>query len=273
MGNMIKIKVGWVIVLSVSFLSCTKDILSEDLSDSSETSDCGIDTTFTLPLPAIDIARHLINDGGIGQLLAVQTTWVTKKPENYYQVKWRIERSSGGFILINLIHDIDMLRYLCGNIISVYADLNSEGRSLAVADTAAVTLRFQNGMLGTITASDACVSVWGWEQATGENPIVPVAGEGAIRFFGTTGSLDFPTLKLSRDATGGSGTWDRVLAPKKIELNRNRNALKDQLSHFCALVKNNEKVPRVTAKDGLASLGATAAIMEAAEQKCPITIK
>ena len=58
MGNLMKIKIGWGIVLFVSFLSCTKDILSEDLSDSSETSDCGIDTTFTLPLPAIDIARY-----------------------------------------------------------------------------------------------------------------------------------------------------------------------------------------------------------------------
>ena len=72
--------------------------------------------------PAVDVARRLLNDGSIGQLLAVQTTWVTRKPEHYYQVKWRTERSSGGFILINLIHDIDMLRYLCGEIISVYVE-------------------------------------------------------------------------------------------------------------------------------------------------------
>ena len=222
--------------------------------------------------PAVDAARRLINDGDIGQLLAVQTTWAMRKPEHYYQVKWRTERSNGGFILINLIHDIDMLRYLCGEIISVYADLDSVGRSLAVADTAAVTLRFQNGVLGTVTASDACVSAWGWEQATGENPIVPVSGEGAVRFFGTAGSLDFPTLKLWRDAAGGAGTWDRILASKNIPLNRDRNALKDQLSHFCALVKNDELVPRVTVEDGLATLVATTAIMESAEQKRPITI-
>ena len=222
--------------------------------------------------PAVDATRRLINDGSIGQLLAVQATWVTRKPEHYYQVKWRTERSSGGFILINLIHEIDMLRYLCGEISSVYSDVGSVGRSLAVADTAAVTLRFQNGALGTVTASDACVSAWGWEQATGENPIVPVSGQGAVRFFGTAGSLDFPTLKLWRDAAGGAGTWDRVLASKNIPLNRERSALKDQLSHFCALIKNDEQRPRVTAEDGLATLVATNAIMESAEQKRPITI-
>lgn len=222
--------------------------------------------------PAVDAARRLINDGNIGKLLAVQTTWVTKKPEHYYQVKWRTEPSSGGFILINLIHDIDMLRYLCGKIISVYAELGSVGRSLDVADTAAITLRFENGVIGTVTASDACVSVWGWEQATGENPIVPVAGEGAVRFFGTAGSLDFPTLKLWRDAAGGAGTWDRVLSPKDIALNRERSALKDQLSHFCALIKNGEQTSKVTAEDGLATLVATTAIMESAKEKRPITI-
>ena len=165
-----------------------------------------------------------------------------------------------------------MLRYLCGEIISVYADLDSVGRSLAVADTAAVTLRFQNGILGTVTASDACVSAWGWEQATGENPIVPVTGQGAVRFFGTAGSLDFPTLKLWRDAADGDGTWDRVLASQNITLNRERSALKDQLSHFCALIKNEARKPRVTVEDGLATLVATTAIMESAEQKRPITI-
>jgi predicted dehydrogenase len=222
--------------------------------------------------PAVDAARRLLNDGGIGKLLAVQTTWVTRKPEHYYHVKWRTERSSGGFILINLVHDIDMLRYLCGEIISVYAELDSVGRSLTVADTAAVTLRFENGVLGTVTASDACVSVWGWEQATGENPIVPISGESAVRFFGTTGSLDFPTLKLWRDAAGGAGTWDRVLASKNISLNRERNALKDQFSHFCALIKSDEQESKVTAEDGLATLVATTAIIESAEQKRPITI-
>jgi len=222
--------------------------------------------------PAVDATKRLISDGSIGQLLAVQTTWVTRKPEHYYQVKWRTERSSGGFILINLIHDIDMLRYLCGEITSVYADLDSVGRSLAVADTAAVTLRFQNGILGTVTASDACVSAWGWEQATGENPIVPVTGQGAVRFFGTAGSLDFPTLKLWRDAAGGAGTWDRVLASHNISLNRQRSALKDQLSHFCALIMNDAHEPKVTAEDGLATLIATTAIIESAKQKRPITI-
>ena len=93
-----------------------------------------------------------------------------------------------------------------------------------------------------------------------------------MRFFGTAGSLDFPTLKLWRDAADGDGTWDRVLASQNISLNRERSALKDQLSHFCALIKNDEQEPRVTVEDGLATLVATTAIMQSAEQKRPIII-
>ena len=44
--------------LVVLFLSCSKDNSPSDEPDMSGLSDCGIDTTFSLPLPAIDIARY-----------------------------------------------------------------------------------------------------------------------------------------------------------------------------------------------------------------------
>jgi hypothetical protein len=44
--------------LVVLFLSCSKDNSPSDEPDMSGLSDCGIDTTFSLPLPAVDIARY-----------------------------------------------------------------------------------------------------------------------------------------------------------------------------------------------------------------------
>ena len=41
--------------MTVLFLSCTRDTSSDEPSDPTN---CGIDTTFTLPLPAVDIARY-----------------------------------------------------------------------------------------------------------------------------------------------------------------------------------------------------------------------
>jgi len=93
-----------------------------------------------------------------------------------------------------------------------------------------------------------------------------------MRFFGTAGSLDFPSLKLWQDADGGAGTWDRVLASRRIPLEHERRALADQLSHFCEVIRKDDEVPRVSAQDGLATLAATAAIMESAQRGLPVTI-
>ncbi len=58
MENKIRIKAGCLIVIFISFLSCTKDTLSQESSNSPGVLNCGIDTTFTLTLPAVDIARY-----------------------------------------------------------------------------------------------------------------------------------------------------------------------------------------------------------------------
>lgn len=58
MKNNIRIKADCLIVIFISFLSCTKDTLSQESSDFPGVLNCGIDTTFTLALPAVDIARY-----------------------------------------------------------------------------------------------------------------------------------------------------------------------------------------------------------------------
>ncbi|KAF2191393.1 hypothetical protein K469DRAFT_808680 [Zopfia rhizophila CBS 207.26] len=66
--------------------------------------------------------------------------------------------NSAGPILINLIHEIDILHYLLGPIIR-------EG--------AAITLKFASGAVGTFLLCDAVVSPHNYEAGTGENPTTP----------------------------------------------------------------------------------------------------
>ena len=73
----------------------------------------------------INKARSLVQGGAIGKLVAVSVLWTLLKPADYYRVEWRCRRPGGGPTLINLIHEIDSLRFVCGEIRQVYAQASS----------------------------------------------------------------------------------------------------------------------------------------------------
>ena len=220
--------------------------------------------------PAVGIARHAIRSGRIGRLCAVECLWVMRKHDAYYDADWRRTRPGGGTVLINLIHDVDLLRYMCGDVTRVYAEGGSELRGHEVEDTVAVTLRFANGAVGTIMASDAAPSPWGWELGTGENPLIPPTGRNCFRIVGTEGALALPRLELWRHGDGVPASWHEEIRSRTLVAGP-RSALKDQLRHFCGVVRG-EHPPRVSGEDGLRTLRTTLAIIEAMERGEPIVL-
>ena len=146
--------------------------------------------------PAAKQARALIREGALGRLVAANVIWCVRKPEPYFDATWKRE-PGGGPILINLIHEIDLLRFICGDITEVMALGSNAIRGFQVEDSASIALRFDNGALGTILLSDTAASPWSWEQATGENhPTFPKNEENPSRFIGTEAALEFPRLKI-----------------------------------------------------------------------------
>ena len=221
--------------------------------------------------PAIGIARNAIAAGRIGRLAAVECVWAMRKHDAYFDADWRRARPGGGPSLINLVHDMDLLRHLCGDIVRVYAEGGSELRGHAVEDTVAVTLRFANGAVGTILASDAAPSPWGWELGTGENPLIPPTGRNCYRFLGTEGALALPRLELWRHDDGVPASWRETIRMRTL-MSGPRAALKDQLRHFCGVVRGTH-APLVSGDDGLGTLRATLAIIEAMRRGVPIALE
>lgn len=154
----------------------------------------------------------------LGHLVAVQGTWTLCKPPSYFHEKpWRSSLElGGGTLLINLIHDLDLLQYLLGPIEKVYAELLTKQRTdlkgkepnELVDEGAALTLKFENGCCGTFICSDNVTSPFSFEAGTGENPTIPFNDSiaGFYRIFGSHGTLSVPDLKLYHQDEYGSNS-------------------------------------------------------------------
>jgi predicted dehydrogenase len=212
-------------------------------------------------------AKQMIEGGCLGRPVCVTalSTWL--KPVEYFDTRWRRE-AGGGPILINLIHDIDQLRFLFGDIETVQATTSSAVRSFDVEDTAVVLLRFRNGALGTVTLSDTAVAPWNWDLSSGEAERFPRQDVNSHFLSGTEGSLTLPRLEYwhYRHAKG----WHD-------ELTQERNALHfedvyaEQMRHFVAVLSGNE-APVCSAGDATRSLEATLAVREAAQTGRPVRL-
>ena len=144
--------------------------------------------------PLIGRAREAIRSGEIGTVLAVQAMCWLYKPDDYFDVAWRRQKGAGP-VLVNLIHDIDLLRFLCGPVTSVRALMSNAVRGNPVEETAGILLGFASGAIGTVTVSDAVPAPWSCELTAGENPAYPRTGEACYLIGGTKGSLSLPDLR------------------------------------------------------------------------------
>ena len=210
--------------------------------------------------PCAERARDILQSGRIGKLIAVSGQWTTRKDDAYYEPDWRRDEAAGP-ILTNLIHEIDLLRFICGDIASVSAHVTHADQQFAKEDAVAISMGFANGAVGTFVLSDRTPSPWTWEMALGESVKFPRTGQNAIRFMGTKGALEFPNLVLwTHDESDGD--WQKEIHQQGIET-AFIDAYIVQCRHLCA-VANGTETPRIDALNGSKSLEATLAAAAAA---------
>ena len=210
----------------------------------------------------IEAARNVIQSGEIGRLIGVSAIWAMKKHNEYYDVDWRTKKG-GGPVLTNLIHDIDCLRWICGDIETVTAHVSNETRGFEVEDSAAITMQFSSGALGSIFLTDAGPSPWSFEASTGENQDFAHLGNCCYRFIGTEGSLDFPKMGLWKYPSPDRAAWHFPMLKTQKVIGPG-SPLVSQVEHFGKVIKNEEE-PRSSARDAANTLSATLAVLEAAK--------
>jgi predicted dehydrogenase len=221
--------------------------------------------------PIIRCARAAIGEGLLGRLTNASVLYTFYKPPEYFDVAWRRRSGGGGPILINLIHEIDLIRHLCGEIRSVQALTSNATRGFEVEDTAAVLLRLTNGALVALSLSDTAVAPWSWDLAAGESALFPPPSMPVQTHFlsGTEGSLALPTLECW--SYRGNRSWSTPILRETLVCRRT-DPYVEQLNHLYRVIRHGE-LPLIPAADGALTLRATLAVHEAARTARPVTIE
>jgi predicted dehydrogenase/threonine dehydrogenase-like Zn-dependent dehydrogenase len=124
-------------------------------------------------------ARELLANGAIGALSGLEVRWYADKPASYFYggftgrspSTWRMrqEQAGGGVLLMNLSHEIELVRHLTGaRVDEVLAFTANTERLAEVEDNVTVSVRYEGGAIGSFTASassrgfrDESIRIWG----------------------------------------------------------------------------------------------------------------
>jgi len=185
--------------------------------------------------PTVRFVKENLDTKKFGDLITITSKRVSDFPVRIKDV---------GVILDFGVHDIDVMRYLSGEVVSVYAKAGKFKDNIDFEDHANIILNFENGITGVIEV----------------NWLTPIK----IRKLFLTCSKNFVEADyLSQYLTISSSFFRDIdemnLYKTRIQYNiekvsiEKKEPLKNEIEDFVSAI-NNHKKPLVTAKDGLMAL-------------------
>jgi predicted dehydrogenase len=189
--------------------------------------------------PGLHHAERLLKDGAIGRLLSVRAQWGEYLPgwhpwEDYRQ-GYSARSDLGGGVVLTLCHPLDYLRWLIGEVSSLWGFTGKLGDlELQVEDTAEIGLQFASGVLGSIHLD--------YNQRPPSHWVEMIGTQGTIRWDNADGAT-----RLYR---AEAGQWETYPAPEAFERN---HLFLDLMRHFLE-VASGKAEPLCTLNDGIRAL-------------------
>jgi predicted dehydrogenase len=194
--------------------------------------------------PAIELSRQLIQEGILGQICGTQTNLFQFKGASYWaggftaraSGDWRAskEQAGGGILIMTVCHAIDYLRYCTGlEITRAFSEYGTFASPVEVEDTIVVNCQYNNGGVGSITASSC------WRSAPLDQ----------VRIWGTHGAL---TIEENNKLTFWSARrWRDLGAGKEhhLETLPQIDYTAKWINKFALAIANDEP-HEITGKDG-----------------------
>lgn len=200
--------------------------------------------------PEFARAKEVVESGALGRLGVVRTIRGGARPS---RTAWFADvAQSGGVILDVGIHDIDYLRWVCGDVERVFAR-GLTFRGLEV-DHALITLRFASGAIGHIEAS--------WAFPAGNfRTFIELAGTGGMLVHD---SDEARPLKVQYHADGPAATPPHAASLENDPWFR-------ELQHFLQTLDGGVE-PLVTPHDAFAALRIALAAIESVRTGKPVDV-
>jgi len=155
-------------------------------------------------------AKRAVDDGEIGELLLGDAHVKWFRSQVYYDSGgWRGTRDMDGGVMLNqAILDIDRLQWLAGGVAAVQASTGRLARDMECEDTAAITLEFENGALGTISATAATKGGTDRIELNGTEGSISLGPEGIREFaVGTGEQSPYSAETESRELVTDDEEW------------------------------------------------------------------
>ena len=172
----------------------------------------------------------------IGLPVLASCMWSVRKPDAYFEGNWR-NGAAGSPVMINMVHDIDVLRFVMGDVVGIDALGAAPLRGTTRVESGVISLRFASGALGSIAFADCAPSPWSFEAGTGENPNIAVTGEDFLFISGSEGAVSYPSLTV----WGGSVDWGTGATSEMREVEETV-PLQAQLAQFVDVISGAEPV-------------------------------
>lgn len=105
------------------------------------------------------VVKAAVDDGELGRLVLAEARVPWYRTQDYYDSgEWRgtLAFDGGGALMNQGVHTLDLLRWTCGPVLTVYAQARTAAHErIEVEDVVCATVEFANGTIGTVMASTA----------------------------------------------------------------------------------------------------------------------
>ncbi|MCD4672604.1 MAG: Gfo/Idh/MocA family oxidoreductase [Anaerolineaceae bacterium] len=185
--------------------------------------------------PGLKLAKQFLDEGAIGDLVSVRSHWGEYLPgwhpwEDYRQ-SYSARKDLGGGVVRTLCHPLDYLRWLVGELESVWAfSGNLGGLEINVEDVSEIGLQFDRGVLGSVHL-DFC-------QRPARHTLEMIGNQGTLCWDNANGAI-----RLYRAA---NADWETFPAPDGFDRN---DLFLAEMRNFINMIEGKEE-PVCSLEDG-----------------------